>query len=84
MKVFKQLVAKMKSLGSEVPESMLLTRILSTLLKRYNHFRNAWGSGEEKKKNLENLTATLMKLGCRNKKMLKKGQLEQSQNLTIN
>ena len=40
----------MKSLGSEVPESMLVTRILSTL----------WDFVEEKKKNLENLTARLM------------------------
>lgn len=50
----------MKSLGSEVPDSMLVTRILCTLPKRFNHFHSAWDSVEEGKKNLENLTARLM------------------------
>ena len=54
------LSTKMKSLGSEVPESMLVTRILSTLPKNFNHFHSAWDSVEDRKKNLENLTARLM------------------------
>ncbi|CAK9814081.1 Retrovirus-related Pol polyprotein from transposon TNT 1-94 [Anthophora plagiata] len=55
-----QLASKMKSLGSEVPDSMLVTRILCTLPKKFSHFHSAWDSVEESKKNLENLTARLM------------------------
>ena len=55
-----QLSNKMKSLGSEVPESMLLTRILSILPRIFNHFHSAWDSVEDSKKTLENLIARLM------------------------
>lgn len=55
-----QLSNKMKSLGGEIQSSMLLTRILSSLPKRFNHFHSAWDSVDDKKKTLENLTARLM------------------------
>lgn len=61
-----QLSTKMKNLGSEVPESMLMTRILSILPKCFNHFHSAWDSVEEKKRNLENLTTRLMSEEARN------------------
>lgn len=51
---------KMHTLGSSLPKGMLLTRILSCLPKKYNHFHSAWDSVEESKKNLENLTDRLM------------------------
>ena len=55
-----QLATKMKSLGSEVPESMLVTRILSILPRKFNHFHSAWDSVEDNRRNLENLTTRLM------------------------
>ncbi|CAK9833143.1 hypothetical protein ANTRET_LOCUS9870 [Anthophora retusa] len=55
-----QLTTKMTSLGGAVPDSMILTRILSILPKKFNHFHSAWDSVEDKKKTLENLTARLM------------------------
>ncbi|CAK9813801.1 Retrovirus-related Pol polyprotein from transposon TNT 1-94 [Anthophora plagiata] len=55
-----QLTTKMKSLGGAVPDSIILTRILSILPKKFNHFHSAWDSVEDKKKTLENLTARLM------------------------
>ncbi|KZC13172.1 Copia protein [Dufourea novaeangliae] len=55
-----QRATKMKSLGSEIPDSMLLTRVLSTLPQKFNHFHSAWDSVVDSKKNLENLTARLM------------------------
>lgn len=55
-----QLATKMKSLGGEIPDSMLLTRVLSTLPPKFNHFHSAWDSADDTKKSLENLTARLM------------------------
>lgn len=46
----------MKSLGSEIPETMLLTHVFSTLPQKFNHFHSAWNSVDETRKNLENLT----------------------------
>ena len=36
-----QLAMKMKSLGGEIPNSMILTRALSVLPQKFNHFHNA-------------------------------------------
>lgn len=55
-----QLAAKLKALDSEVKESMLITRILSSLPKNFVYFHSAWDSVSEDKKTLENLTARLM------------------------
>lgn len=55
-----QLGSKMKSLGSKVPDSMLLSRILSILPSKFYHFHSAWDSVDETKKTIDNLTARLM------------------------
>ena len=55
-----QIAAKLKALDSEVKESMVITRVLSSLPKDYSHFHSAWDSVEQKKKTLENLIARLM------------------------
>ena len=51
---------KMKNLGSEILESMFITRILSSLPKKFNQFQSAWNSVEDKKRNVENLTMRLI------------------------
>ena len=55
-----QLTTKMKSLGGAIPDSMLLTRILSILPAKFNHFHSAWHSVDDAKKKLEYLTTRLM------------------------
>lgn len=55
-----QMASKMRALGGEIPTSMLITKILSTLPSRFNHFHSAWDSTDEAKKTVENLTARLM------------------------
>ena len=55
-----QLATKMKSLNSDFPESMLVTRILSILPRKFNHFHSTWDSVEDNRRNLENLTTRLM------------------------
>lgn len=55
-----QLVTKMKSIGSTIENSMLLTRALSVLPAKYNHFHSAWDSMDDTKKTMENLTVRLM------------------------
>ena len=54
-------MVKMKNLGSEVSQSMVLTRVLCSLPKTYRHFHSAWDSETNERKTLENLTARLMK-----------------------
>lgn len=51
---------KMKNLGSVVPESMLMSRILTSLPQKFNYFHSAWDSVEDSKRTLENLTTRLM------------------------
>ena len=55
-----QLAAKMKALGSDVGEKILITRILTTLPKKFNHFHSAWDSVDEGKKTLDSLTTRLI------------------------
>ena len=55
-----QLANKMKTLGEEIPSTMLIARILSTLPPQYDHFHSAWDSTETSKKTITNLTARLM------------------------
>ncbi|KAK2578707.1 hypothetical protein KPH14_012663 [Odynerus spinipes] len=55
-----QLTNQMKSLGGEIPASMLITRILSTLPPSYRHFHSAWDSTEATKRTLQNLTTRLL------------------------
>lgn len=55
-----QLAAKMRALGSGTREKMLITQILTTLPKKFNHFHSAWDSVNEKKKTLDSLTIRLI------------------------
>lgn len=55
-----QLANKMKALGGEIPSSMFITRILSTLPPAFSHFHSAWDSTEATKRTLTNLTTRLM------------------------
>ncbi|XP_048270039.1 tyrosine-protein kinase Btk29A isoform X1 [Bombus terrestris] len=50
----------MKALGSEIGEKMLISRILSVLPNKFNHFHSAWDSVEEEKKTLDRLSIRLM------------------------
>ena len=54
------IAAKMKALGSEIGEKMLISRILSVLPNKFNHFHSAWDSVEEEKKTLDRLSIRLM------------------------
>ncbi|XP_033361605.1 uncharacterized protein LOC117239876 [Bombus vosnesenskii] len=54
------IAAKMKALGSEIGEKMLITRILSVLPYKFDHFHSAWDSVEEEKKTLDRLSSRLM------------------------
>nr|XP_033191374.1 dynactin subunit 1-like [Bombus vancouverensis nearcticus] len=54
------IAAKMKALGSEIGEKMLITRILSVLPNKFDHFHSAWDSVEEEKKTLDRLSTRLM------------------------
>ncbi|XP_036141714.1 uncharacterized protein LOC118645195 [Monomorium pharaonis] len=54
------MVNKMKTLGGEISASMLITRILSTLLQKFSHFHSVWDSTDDAKRTIENLTARLM------------------------
>ncbi|XP_033360027.1 uncharacterized protein LOC117238931 [Bombus vosnesenskii] len=54
------IAAKMKALGSEIGEKMLITHILSVLPNKFDHFHNAWDSVEEGKKTLDRLSTRLM------------------------
>jgi hypothetical protein len=55
-----QLAVKMKKLGGEIPHSMLMTRILSTLPSKYNYFYSAWNSTQTSQKTLDTLTTRLL------------------------
>ncbi|XP_046144129.1 uncharacterized protein LOC123988365 [Osmia bicornis bicornis] len=55
-----QLTGKMKTLGGKISDSMVISRILSTLPPVYHHFHSAWDSTESAKRTLENLMTRLM------------------------
>ncbi|XP_033360796.1 uncharacterized protein LOC117239404 [Bombus vosnesenskii] len=50
----------MKTLRREIGEKMLITRILSVLPNKFDHFHSAWDSMEEGKKTLDRLSTRLM------------------------
>ena len=50
----------MKDLNSQVPDSMIMTRVLSALPKKFNHFHSAWESVDDAKKTLDNLNTRLL------------------------
>lgn len=49
----------LKQVNKEVEESMLMSKILSTLPEEYKHFRSAWDSTAQGDKKLTNLCARL-------------------------
>ncbi|KAJ8885016.1 hypothetical protein PR048_011212 [Dryococelus australis] len=53
------LAFRFKTLNSDIPETMLISKILTTLPERYNHFHNAWESTSLENKTLANLTTSL-------------------------
>lgn len=55
-----QLSVKMKRLGSDIGEKMLITKILTLLPSKFNHFHCAWNSVDEEKKTLDSLTTKLI------------------------
>jgi hypothetical protein len=55
-----QLSVKMKALGSDVGDKMIITRILTSLPRKFNHFHSAWDSVDETKKTLDSLTTRLI------------------------
>lgn len=54
------LAYKLKSLKQDINETMIITKILSTLPEQYKHFISAWESTSTEKQNLSNLTSRLV------------------------
>lgn len=54
------LVYRLNSVKQEIDETMLITKILTTLPSKYKHFISAWDSTVAAEKNLTNLTARLL------------------------
>lgn len=54
------IVFKLKSINSEVDDSMLMSKILSALPEQYKHFISAWDSANKNEKTLSNLTSRLL------------------------
>lgn len=55
-----EIVKQLSDLGTEVPQTMIMTKILTALPPSYNHFHSAWESTAEKERNLNNLRTRLM------------------------
>lgn len=53
------LAHRLKTLGEQIPDSMIITKILMTLPFEYNHFMSAWESTHQDERNLTNLVARL-------------------------
>ena len=51
---------KLKSLGEQISDTMLITKILMTLPPKFNHFVSAWESTSENLRTVENLTSRLV------------------------
>ncbi len=51
---------KLKVAGEPVTDNMVMTKILMTLPKEYNHFYSAWDSVPTGSKNINNLTSRLL------------------------
>ncbi|XP_031343120.1 uncharacterized protein LOC116172658 [Photinus pyralis] len=54
------LVAQIKQQKENIPENMVITKILMSLPEQYKHFVSAWESVPEDKRNLTNLSARLL------------------------
>ena len=51
---------QLKALGENVSQSMTITKILTTIPQKYNHFLSTWDSTDAAHKTLENLASRLM------------------------
>lgn len=51
---------RLKSMGHEITDSMIMSKILSALPENYRYFASAWESTPVERKTLTNLTARLM------------------------
>lgn len=54
------LCAKMKQQGEDVPEKMVITKIIMALPEKFKHFRSAWESVPTENQNINHLTARLL------------------------
>lgn len=54
------LCARIKQQGEQIPEKMVITKILMTLPDRYKHFRSAWESVPSEEQDISKLTARLL------------------------
>ena len=54
------LQAKLKQQGEDIPEKMILTKIIMSLPEKYRHFRSAWESVSSDNQTLNNLTARIL------------------------
>lgn len=55
-----ELVQQLSDLGVEICESMVVSRVLTTLPSQLNHFHSAWESTPKNERTLENLRMRLM------------------------
>lgn len=56
----KGMAQQLKDLGEQIPNSMLITKILMTLPENLLHFQSAWESTTAEEQTIENLTNRLM------------------------
>lgn len=52
--------AKLKQNGEDIPEKMVLTKIIMSLPEKFRHFQSAWESVSSNSQTLNNLTARLL------------------------
>lgn len=52
--------AKLKQQGEDIPEKMIVTKIIMALPQKFKHFRSAWESVSGANQTLSNLTARLL------------------------
>lgn len=48
---------RLRLMGEQIPDSMIITKILMTLPASYSHFISAWESASGGERTLENLTS---------------------------
>lgn len=61
----------LNSLGQKIYERMIISKILSTLLDKFQHFLAAWESFSTEEKTVNNLTARLLAKDTRNMPIVK-------------
>lgn len=69
------LVAKLKAQKESISDTMLMTKILSSLPPEYKHFVSAWESVSEEQRTLSNLTSRLF---------IEEGRMKENESLNVN